>query len=209
MMVKARRPFSFTIFDVLAPRGVGQRLLQNGLVHRKIVRGEAAEDHLTQGRSVGQRTAHRRHGHARRQGGGVAIYARADARKRQAAHPVRHRQRDRAAVARGQQRGLSGGTTVPDRPHGVDHMPGGQAKTRRDSGVARLAAPQGAAGLQQLGAVGPGAGHKTWWQRLFELVVFYLLVGGLGPRLPDGLAALSAAFYPASQPLVAEAKPTP
>jgi len=36
-----------------------------------------------------------------------------------------------------------------------------------------------------------------------------LLVGGLGPRLPDGLAALSAAFYPASQPLVAEAKPTP
>ncbi|WP_167147852.1 ABC transporter substrate-binding protein [Pseudomonas sp. OTU750018] len=36
-----------------------------------------------------------------------------------------------------------------------------------------------------------------------------LLVGGLGPRLPAGLAALSAAFYPASQPLVAEAKPTP
>lgn len=36
-----------------------------------------------------------------------------------------------------------------------------------------------------------------------------LLVGGLGPRLPDGLAALSAAFYPASQPMVAEAKPTP
>jgi len=36
-----------------------------------------------------------------------------------------------------------------------------------------------------------------------------LLVGGLGPRLPDRLAALSAAFYPASQPLVAEAKPTP
>src|SRR3989338_4208049 len=36
-----------------------------------------------------------------------------------------------------------------------------------------------------------------------------LLVGGLGPRLPDGLAALSAAFYPASQPLVAEAKQTP
>ena len=36
-----------------------------------------------------------------------------------------------------------------------------------------------------------------------------LLVGGLGPRLPDGLAALSAAFYPASQPLIAEAKPTP
>jgi len=36
-----------------------------------------------------------------------------------------------------------------------------------------------------------------------------LLVGGLGPRLPDGLAALSAAFYPASQPLNAEAQPTP
>lgn len=36
-----------------------------------------------------------------------------------------------------------------------------------------------------------------------------LLVGGLGPRLPDGLAALSAGFYPASQPLVVEAKPTP
>lgn len=36
-----------------------------------------------------------------------------------------------------------------------------------------------------------------------------LLVGGLGPRLPDGLAALSAAFYPASQPLIANAKQTP
>ncbi len=36
-----------------------------------------------------------------------------------------------------------------------------------------------------------------------------LLVGGLGPRLPDGLAALSAAFYPASQPLIANAKYTP
>ncbi len=36
-----------------------------------------------------------------------------------------------------------------------------------------------------------------------------LLVGGLGPRLPDGLAALSAAFYPASQPLIANAKHTP
>lgn len=36
-----------------------------------------------------------------------------------------------------------------------------------------------------------------------------LLVGGLGPRIPDGLAALSAAFYPASQPLAAEVQPTP
>ncbi len=32
-----------------------------------------------------------------------------------------------------------------------------------------------------------------------------LLVGGLGPRVPDGLAALSAAFYPARQPLAVEA----
>lgn len=36
-----------------------------------------------------------------------------------------------------------------------------------------------------------------------------LLVGGLGPRLPDGLAALSAAFYPASHSLLANTKPTP
>lgn len=36
-----------------------------------------------------------------------------------------------------------------------------------------------------------------------------LLVGGLGPRIPDGLAALSAAFYPASQPLTLEVQPTP
>ena len=36
-----------------------------------------------------------------------------------------------------------------------------------------------------------------------------LLVGGLGPRVPDGLAAMSAAFYPARQPLTAEASPTP
>ncbi|MBU1332837.1 MAG: ABC transporter substrate-binding protein [Gammaproteobacteria bacterium] len=36
-----------------------------------------------------------------------------------------------------------------------------------------------------------------------------LLVGGLGPRVPDGLAALSAAFYPARQPLTAEAPLTP
>lgn len=32
-----------------------------------------------------------------------------------------------------------------------------------------------------------------------------LLVGGLGPRLPDGLAVLSAAFYPSAQALTAEA----
>ncbi|MFO6280514.1 ABC transporter substrate-binding protein, partial [Pseudomonas aeruginosa] len=32
-----------------------------------------------------------------------------------------------------------------------------------------------------------------------------LLVGGLGPRLPDGLAALSAAFYPSAKPLSTEA----
>ncbi|MBH2036558.1 MAG: ABC transporter substrate-binding protein [Pseudomonadales bacterium] len=31
-----------------------------------------------------------------------------------------------------------------------------------------------------------------------------LLVGGLGPRLPDGLAVLSAALYPAAQPLTAQ-----
>ncbi|MVW76625.1 ABC transporter substrate-binding protein [Pseudomonas sp. R-22-3w-18] len=36
-----------------------------------------------------------------------------------------------------------------------------------------------------------------------------LLVGGLGPRLPDGLAALSAAFYPASHSTLAQARPTP
>lgn len=36
-----------------------------------------------------------------------------------------------------------------------------------------------------------------------------LLVGGLGPRIPDGLAVLSAAFYPAAQALTAEAKPQP
>nr|WP_256574302.1 ABC transporter substrate-binding protein [Pseudomonas sp. M30-35] len=36
-----------------------------------------------------------------------------------------------------------------------------------------------------------------------------LLVGGLGPRLLDGLAALSAAFYPESQPLTADAKLMP
>ncbi|MFI8480950.1 hemin ABC transporter substrate-binding protein [Pseudomonas sp. NPDC078700] len=36
-----------------------------------------------------------------------------------------------------------------------------------------------------------------------------LLVGGLGPRLPDGLAALSTAFYPDSQPLTADTKLTP
>ncbi|WP_443190341.1 heme/hemin ABC transporter substrate-binding protein [Pseudomonas indica] len=32
-----------------------------------------------------------------------------------------------------------------------------------------------------------------------------LLVGGLGPRVPDGLAMLSAAFYPSAQALTAEA----
>lgn len=36
-----------------------------------------------------------------------------------------------------------------------------------------------------------------------------LLVGGLGPRVPDGLAMLAAGFYPASQPLTAEAKREP
>lgn len=36
-----------------------------------------------------------------------------------------------------------------------------------------------------------------------------LLVGGLGPRLPDELAVLSAAFYPATPPVVAEASNQP
>lgn len=36
-----------------------------------------------------------------------------------------------------------------------------------------------------------------------------LLVGGLGPRIPDGLAALSAAFYPATPALVLSSTPTP
>ena len=36
-----------------------------------------------------------------------------------------------------------------------------------------------------------------------------LLVGGLGPRLPDGLPALAAAFYPASHSTLAQAQPTP
>ncbi|MBO3276665.1 heme/hemin ABC transporter substrate-binding protein [Pseudomonas schmalbachii] len=34
-----------------------------------------------------------------------------------------------------------------------------------------------------------------------------LLVGGLGPRIPDGLATLSAAFYPSAQPLISEGRP--
>jgi iron complex transport system substrate-binding protein len=36
-----------------------------------------------------------------------------------------------------------------------------------------------------------------------------LLVGGLGPRLPDQLAALAAGFYPASHALTADAKSRP
>ncbi|MFI8745233.1 hemin ABC transporter substrate-binding protein [Pseudomonas sp. NPDC077186] len=36
-----------------------------------------------------------------------------------------------------------------------------------------------------------------------------LLVGGLGPRVPDGLAMLAAGFYPASQPQTAEAQRQP
>lgn len=36
-----------------------------------------------------------------------------------------------------------------------------------------------------------------------------LLVGGLGPRVPDALATLGAGFYPAAQPLTADAKPQP
>lgn len=36
-----------------------------------------------------------------------------------------------------------------------------------------------------------------------------LLVGGLGPRVPDGLAMLAAGFYPASQAPTAEAKREP
>ncbi|WP_342129137.1 DUF2818 family protein [Hydrogenophaga sp. OTU3427] len=32
-------------------------------------------------------------------------------------------------------------------------------------------------------AVWPHAGRKAWWQRLFELVLLYLLVGGVGLAL--------------------------
>ncbi|SDO09020.1 heme/hemin ABC transporter substrate-binding protein [Pseudomonas jinjuensis] len=34
-----------------------------------------------------------------------------------------------------------------------------------------------------------------------------LLVGGLGPRVPDALARLSHAFYPSAQPLISEGRP--
>jgi hypothetical protein len=36
-----------------------------------------------------------------------------------------------------------------------------------------------------------------------------LQVGGLGSRVPDGLAMLAAGFYPASQPQTAEAQRQP
>jgi iron complex transport system substrate-binding protein len=63
-----------------------------------------------------------------------------------------------------------------------------------------------AALLQQNPAL---AGTRAFRDGRVLLVDPTLLVGGLGPRLPDQLAVLTAAFYPARPPVVAEASNQP
>lgn len=53
------------------------------------------------------------------------------------------------------------------------------------------------------------AGTRAMREGRVLLVDPTLLTGGLGPRLPDQLAILAAAFYPASPPIVAEASNQP
>lgn len=63
-----------------------------------------------------------------------------------------------------------------------------------------------AALLQQNPAL---AGTRAFRDGRVLLVDPTLLVGGLGPRVPDQLAVLTAAFYPALPPVVAEASNQP
>ena len=63
-----------------------------------------------------------------------------------------------------------------------------------------------AALLQQNPAL---AGTRAMREGRVLLIDPTLLTGGLGPRLPDQLAVLAAAFYPASPPTVAEASNLP
>ena len=66
---------------------------------------------------------------------------------------------------------------------------------------------QGEAALAALLQQNPAlAGLRTVREKRVLLVDPTLLTGGLGPRLLDQLAVLSAAFYPASLPDVAEAR---
>ena len=47
------------------------------------------------------------------------------------------------------------------------------------------------------------------WERVRGRRAPHLLVGGLGPRLPDGVAALSVGFYPQAPALIANSQNQP
>src|SRR5689334_16828563 len=82
----------------------------------------------------------------------VAVDARADRRERDRTKAVGGRERERLLVATAQERGLTARAAAPDGPDGVDHVAREQAEPGRDARVARRAASDLSAGLEQLAA---------------------------------------------------------
>ena len=77
-----------------------------------------------------------------RRPGRIAVDARRDRRERDRAATELHGDLERAAVTRGQERGLARVAALPDRPDGMDHVSRREVAGRRRLRVAGLAASE-------------------------------------------------------------------
>ena len=109
---------------------------------------EAGECHLAHG--TGLRRPHFGYRDFRGPVQRIAVNSGADGGKGQARQAMLRSQRQAVAVARPEQVRLAVLATVPDRPHSVDDVAGGQAVAVRDHRLAGGAAADGAACLKQL-----------------------------------------------------------
>jgi hypothetical protein len=116
------------------------------------VAGKAAEHHPRDVRRRSQRFGNGGNRDACRTIGGEAIDAGGDCREGHRRQRVGLTQFERAAIAGGQQSILAGVAAMPDRPDGMDHMPGRQPVSPGDFGIAGGAATQRTAFGQQFGA---------------------------------------------------------
>ena len=114
-------------------------------VDRKIGRAETAKNDRLDFRMVDQRRANGTDRDAGRQFDLVAVDSRTDARKRQRARALGAGQRDRTAIARGQQLWLALLAAMPYLAYGVDDVLGWQAIAACELGIAGFTASQQAA----------------------------------------------------------------
>ena len=110
------------------------------------IRREAAEHHAADAaRRVGDLARHGADRDARRAIGREAVDAGRDRRKGDRGEPVLGRERERGAVAGGEQLLLALAAAAPDRPDRVDHVPGRKPIAAGDLGGAGGAAAERAA----------------------------------------------------------------